>query len=113
MAKKKTRRPVDDDSFEHCFEELQQIVARLEEGQLTLGDSLKCYEQGIKRLKDCHRALNEAENRIRLLTKVDEDGNLDLAEFDQEGTSVGKTTADRSGSRGSRKKKPVDEDGLF
>ena len=81
MAKKKTK---SDFSFEESFAELQHIVASLEEGHLSLGDSLKNYETGIKRLKECYTALNSAEQKIRQLAEIDEDGNLVTSQFNAE-----------------------------
>lgn len=106
MAKKK-KTEEGEVSFEQAFEELQEIVAKMEAGDLSLGDSLSSYEVGIKRLKQCHKALNAAEQKIRQLAKLDEDGNLDTTEFDEDsGTGA---NGDAKSGRG----KKSDSDELF
>lgn len=113
MAKKKTKEPGDEISFEHSFKELQDIVSKLEDGNLSLSDSLSSYELGIKRLKECYRALNDAENRIRKLTKLDTDGNLQTSEFEIASQDEADSPSPR-GNRGKRAgKSSIDEDGLF
>jgi exodeoxyribonuclease VII small subunit len=108
MAKKKTESEF---SFEASFEELQEIVTNLEEGNLTLSDSLKNYETGIKRLKECYAALNSAEQKIRQLAEIDEDGNLVTTQFSTDSATEKK----KSGGKNSKKsaKKPPTEDELF
>ena len=56
-------------SFEAALKQLEEIVQRLEKGDLTLEDSLKLYEQGIGLSRLCHRKLEEAEGKIELLMK--------------------------------------------
>ena len=61
--------------FESAVEEIEQIVGRLESGQLDLGDSLEQYAKGIETLQECHRLLAAAERRVTLLSGFDTDGN--------------------------------------
>jgi exodeoxyribonuclease VII small subunit len=61
-------------TFEQALVELEQVVRRLEEGQIGLEEALQCYEQGIGLLRHCHGLLQKAEQRILLLTGVDEQG---------------------------------------
>jgi len=78
MAKKKTAKAKDADEaidFEASLAEVEQIVSQLESGQLNLTDSLKQYELGIKRLKQCHQLLEAAEQRVSQLAGFDADGN--------------------------------------
>lgn len=62
-------------TFETSLTELEQIVERLESGDLSLDDSLELFEKGIKLSRDCRTRLHEAERRIEILMK-DDDGNL-------------------------------------
>jgi exodeoxyribonuclease VII small subunit len=55
--------------FEAAIAELEQIVRKLEEGDLTLEQSLECYERGVKLSRYCHARLEEAERRIDILTE--------------------------------------------
>lgn len=66
--------PPDNLTFEQALAELERIVRELEDGQTGLEDSLACYEKGIGLLKRCYGQLREAEQRILLLTGVDEEG---------------------------------------
>ena len=61
--------------FEKDLEKLEQIVEALEEGGLSLDDSLKRFEEGIKLARRCEKALTQAEKKIEILTK-DEKGNV-------------------------------------
>lgn len=56
--------PVD---FEHSLDELEQLVARMEGGNLSLDDSLASFERGIGLYRHCQQALEQAELRVRLL----------------------------------------------
>ncbi len=59
--------------FEQAMKRLEDIVAKLEQGDLTLKDSLKNFEEGIKLSRICNQQLEEAEKKIEILVKG-EDG---------------------------------------
>ncbi|MGI8639645.1 MAG: exodeoxyribonuclease VII small subunit [Pyrinomonadaceae bacterium] len=61
-------------SFEVSLKELEKIVRGLEEGDLSLEESLKLFEDGVKLSRECQERLNQAERRIEVLLK-DGDGN--------------------------------------
>lgn len=69
-------------SFEEALGKLESIVHELEEGQIGLADSLGRYEEGIRLLKQCYALLEQAEQRIELLTGLDGDGNPVAVPFD-------------------------------
>jgi exodeoxyribonuclease VII small subunit len=54
--------------FERSLDELEQLVQRMEKGDLTLDDSLQAYERGIALYRNCQTALEQAELRVRLLS---------------------------------------------
>ena len=54
--------------FEQSLDELEQLVAKMEQGDLGLDDSLKSFERGISLYRDCQVALEQAELRVNLLT---------------------------------------------
>ncbi|HXC53923.1 MAG TPA: exodeoxyribonuclease VII small subunit [Rhizomicrobium sp.] len=56
--------PVDDLSFEVALKELEQIVARLEQGDVDLEDSIAHYERGQALKAHCEKKLKAAENRL-------------------------------------------------
>lgn len=82
MAKKKLADGAP--SFEDSLEKLESIVRQLEDGQLGLSESLARYEEGIGHLKHCYQALTSAEQKIELLTSVDEDGVTTTEPFDSD-----------------------------
>ncbi len=77
-------------SFEDALKKLEEIVQRLERGELTLEESLGCYEEGIRLSRFCHGKLEEAERKIEVLVKdargepvLDENGTPKKAPFRQ------------------------------
>lgn len=54
--------------FEQSLDELEQLVAKMEQGDLGLDDSLKSFERGIGLYRECQTALEQAELRVKLLT---------------------------------------------
>lgn len=59
--------PASPADFEHSLDELEQLVARMEGGDLSLDDSLASFERGIGLYRHCQQALEQAELRVRLL----------------------------------------------
>ncbi|UGB37444.1 exodeoxyribonuclease VII small subunit [Frateuria soli] len=57
--------------FEHSLDELEQLVARMEGGELSLDESLASFERGIGLYRHCQQALDKAELRVRLLLDPD------------------------------------------
>lgn len=55
--------------FESAIAELETVVKKLEEGDLTLEASLQLYERGVHLSRYCHGRLEEAERRIEILTE--------------------------------------------
>lgn len=55
--------------FEKQLENLESLVEALETGNLSLEDSLKSFEQGIKVARECQEALKQAEQKVELLTR--------------------------------------------
>ena len=57
------------EKFEEALEKLEEIVRRMEAGELTLEESLKAFEEGIKLSRLCAKKLDEAERRVDLLLR--------------------------------------------
>jgi exodeoxyribonuclease VII small subunit len=70
-------------SFENSLAELEKIVRRLEDGDLSLDESLKLFEDGVRLSRECQERLAAAEKRIEVLTR-DENGHASLEEVDFE-----------------------------
>ena len=65
--------------FEATLEKLETIVEKMEQGDMSLEDSLKAFEQGIQLTRSCQKALVEAEQQVQLL--LQENGQLQTTEF--------------------------------
>ncbi len=78
MAKPKDK----SESFEKLFTELEQVIAKLEAGDLSLDESLALYQRGMELAKQCGTLLDQAELRIKEL--VARDGEIAVADFQDE-----------------------------
>jgi exodeoxyribonuclease VII small subunit len=66
--------------FEKSMAELQDIVMQLEKGELPLEDSLKQFEQGITIARKCQEILNQAEQKIEMLSAVKAPNNDEVSD---------------------------------
>jgi len=57
------------EKFETSLKKLEEVVKKLESGDLSLEDSLKAFEEGVKHAGFCAKKLDEAERRVELLLK--------------------------------------------
>ena len=62
-------------SFEEAMIQLEKIVSQLESGKASLDDSLKLYEEGIELVRFCSNALDNAEQKIKMI-KTGADGTF-------------------------------------
>ncbi len=69
--------------FEDALEKLSRIVEKLEEGNLSLDEAIKAFEEGVKLCRFCAKKLDEAEQKVALLLK-DQKGEVYTEEFEQE-----------------------------
>lgn len=67
-------------TFEDSMNELETIVTQLEAGDITLYDSLKLFEEGIKLAKTCQSKLEEAEKKVKILVQSG-NGEMTLENF--------------------------------
>ena len=58
-------------AFEEALEELEAIVERMEDGEPSLEESLKLFERGMDLTRRCQKALDDAEQRIRILADAE------------------------------------------
>ncbi len=70
-------------NFEAALEELEQLVERMETGELTLEESLKAFERGVVLTRDCQKALKDAELRVQALTETEEGLALEDVDADE------------------------------
>jgi exodeoxyribonuclease VII small subunit len=72
----------DETSFEAAFTRLEEILEKLNSGNVSLDESLKLYEEADKLITHCGRRLNDAERKIEALVKQ-RDGELSIGEDGQ------------------------------
>ncbi len=70
------------EKFEESLDKLEEIVKRMEAGEMTLEESLKAFEEGIKLARLCAKKLDEADRRVELLLR--QDGELATKPFAEE-----------------------------
>jgi exodeoxyribonuclease VII small subunit len=76
MAKKKTT----GFDFENALEQLEALVTAMEAGELSLEESLRAFEKGIKLTRECQTALKQAEQKVQVL--INENGDTEPLDID-------------------------------
>jgi len=56
-------------NFEQSLAELEGLVDAMEDGELSLEESLKAFEQGVRLTRECQQALAQAEQKVQILVK--------------------------------------------
>jgi exodeoxyribonuclease VII small subunit len=69
--------------FEKALSRLEMIVSDLEAGELSLDDSLRIFEEGVKLSKTCLKMLDDAERKVEILVQ-DKDGRKRIQAFSLE-----------------------------
>lgn len=64
-----TKKPQSELSYEQAVEKLEEIVRRIESGQVGLEDSIKLYEEGMALGKRCKEILTQAEQRVEQVSR--------------------------------------------
>lgn len=67
--------------FEASLEKLEKLVEKMEGGDLTLEDSLKTFEEGIRLTRECQQALADAEQKVKLL--MEQNGEVSESDFEE------------------------------
>ena len=70
-------------NFEEALQELERLVSSMEEGELSLEDSMKAFEKGIKLTRECQTALQKAEQKVEIL--LNESGETQAFNVEDEG----------------------------
>ena len=65
--------------FEASLGQLERLVEQMEDGELSLEESLKAFEQGVKLTRECQQALKQAEQKVQLL--MEQNGELVATPF--------------------------------
>ncbi len=75
MAKRSNKTP----DFETALAELERLVEQMEQGDLSLDESLKQFERGVQLTRACQAALKNAEQKVQIL--LEKDGQAELEPF--------------------------------
>lgn len=86
-------------SFEEALKRLEGIVQQMESGDLTLEDSLRLFEEGVRLTRVCSQRLDEAEKKIEILTQ-DDRGRVEAKAVDPEDFQQKMGNADGEGEIG-------------
>jgi exodeoxyribonuclease VII small subunit len=78
--RKKTNETVDAEGFEALYRRLEETVAKLEAGNLSLEESLSLYEEGMTLARRCQELLQDAELRVTRLQEQFSEGTATLRE---------------------------------
>ncbi|MBN8539080.1 MAG: exodeoxyribonuclease VII small subunit [Deltaproteobacteria bacterium] len=73
--------------FEKKLKRLEDIVEKMESGDLSLDDSMKLFEEGVKMSRECQSQLTVAEEKVKLLLSIDADGKAVTRDFDPDDDS--------------------------
>lgn len=63
-------------TLENSFEELEEIISKLEDNETNLDDSFRLYQQGIKLLKTCNDSIDKVEKKIIILNENGDSNEL-------------------------------------
>lgn len=69
-------------NLEKSLDTLESLVEQMESGDLSLEESLKAFEEGVKLTRECQQALKAAEQKVRILMQADEDAEPEPFEED-------------------------------
>ena len=83
MVKSNTRKKTSTTDFEKTLKELESLVEQMEQGDISLEDSLKYFERGIQLTRACQQALKDAEQKVNIL--LEKSGNAELQNFENDG----------------------------
>ncbi len=74
-------------TFEQALEKLEEIVSQIEQGKVSLEESIERYAEGIKLIGQCRTILDKAERKIQLLAKGEDAALSAAGEMDDEAES--------------------------
>jgi exodeoxyribonuclease VII small subunit len=77
-----TKKRQDPLHFEKSLKELETLVEKMEQGDLSLEESLQCFERGVALTRSCQQALKDAEQKVELL--MNKSGQQEVVPFDSE-----------------------------
>jgi exodeoxyribonuclease VII small subunit len=82
VVTKKSQQAAQQFDFEAALDSLEALVNAMEEGELSLEESLQAFEKGIRLTRECQQALQQAEQKVQRL--IDENGTTEPIEFEDQ-----------------------------
>jgi len=82
LAKKRSTGKTEQIDLEEALKELEALIEHMEEGDITLEESLKCFERGTQLARGCQEALKAAEQKVQIL--LEKSGQAELKDFSRE-----------------------------
>lgn len=64
------------ETYEESYQKLEEIIACMENGELTLDESIKNYEEGVKILNKLYKKLNSVEGKVKIVKDNGEEQNF-------------------------------------
>jgi exodeoxyribonuclease VII small subunit len=80
LAKRNNKIP----DFEAALAELEALVEKMEQGDLSLDESLQQFERGVQLTRSCQQALKDAEQKVQVL--LEKEGQASLEPFEDDAT---------------------------
>ncbi|MEO6696374.1 MAG: exodeoxyribonuclease VII small subunit [Gammaproteobacteria bacterium] len=77
------KKPPSSLNFEQALHELEALVERMEQGEISLEDSLKDFERGIELTRTCQKALQVAEQKVQILMEKNGQTKIEPFETDE------------------------------
>jgi len=82
LVKSNPRKKSSTTDFEKTLKELESLVEQMEQGDISLEESLKYFERGIQLTRACQQALKDAEQKVNIL--LEKSGNTELQSFEND-----------------------------
>ena len=76
------RRSKKQPDFETALTELEELVQQMEQGDISLEESLKLFERGVTLTRDCQKSLKDAEQKVQILLEKTEQAQAEDFETD-------------------------------
>jgi exodeoxyribonuclease VII small subunit len=90
MPKKTAKKTAQTPDFEKSLDELEKLVERMEQCELTLEESLKSFERGVELTRRCQKALDEAQQKVDQL--LEKDGEIQVAPLEDDISESGRSS---------------------
>lgn len=107
---KPTSAQTDEPSFEDAMQRLDEIVAGMEDSQLSLEEMISSYEEGVRLLKLCRKRIDGARRRVELISGDLEGGKTALAPFEDAADEESEEATEKPRSQ-TRRRKTADIEG--